>query len=146
MSFENSPSIEQFQDGLPPKLPDALKRRRIIRILISILFIAVLGLGAFNFLKSDTASILMKTGSLSGSVVNSEGKPIPAEIMILGTNIHGSAGDDGTFLLEKIPEGQQVLVAGYEGKGVEQQIVVSSGQMQELKTIQIISTAVPSSN
>lgn len=143
MPLQNSPAIDHFQNGMPEKLPDASQKQRTMRIIISALFILVVILGIISFLKSDTTSILMKKGSISGVVLNEQNTPVPAELFILDANIQGQADASGSFTLENVPEGRHSLVAGYDGYGVEKEISIAPGQITDAGSIRIVTTAIP---
>ena len=78
-------------------------------------------LGAVLFTVPGVASAQSSgTGSISGKVVDSDGKPLPyANILILGTAWGGMSTDTGTFTIKNVPVGNYSVKAmhmGYEDK------------------------------
>jgi hypothetical protein len=64
------------------------------------------------------AGIQLRHGSarLSGVVRNAQGQPLGgAQVMVWGSDVTGSARDDGTFTLSDLPAGTQALEARYVG-------------------------------
>lgn len=56
------------------------------------------------------------TARLAGSVRDARGKPLAgAQLMVWGSGITGSTGDDGTFSLSELPAGTQALEVRYVG-------------------------------
>lgn len=144
MSLEQSPSLDQFKDGLPEKLPDQRKRRNFRWLLIFLLAAAALALGVADFLQSDTAARMAGTGSISGKVADENGNPIAAQIYVMGTHIRGTAQSDGSFHLDDIPAGMQSIAIAYEGTGFEVPAQVRVGENTALGKLQYTSTLEPS--
>lgn len=56
------------------------------------------------------------SASVTGVVRNSQGQPLHgAQLMVWGSDVTGSSGDDGTFTLSGLPSGTQSLEARYVG-------------------------------
>ena len=128
---------------MPDKLPDQKKRRNLLWVLIIALIIIAAGLGAVNFLQSNTAALISGTGSISGSVIDENGKPVAAQIYILGTKVHGQALEDGTFHLDGVPSGQQSVAIAYQGSGFEIPAQIRTGENTLLGQVQYTSTLEP---
>lgn len=143
MAFEKSPSLEEFEDGIPEKLSDSSSRRKRIRILV-LLLIASLGvLLAAVFAQSDASALLDGKGSISGRAVDDKGSPFQGSIFILGTNLETVTQPDGTFLLEDVPGGTRTLILANEHAGYEFPVLIIAGETVDIGEIQFISTATP---
>lgn len=89
---------------------------------------------------SDTTvgqqGILLRRGSsrLAGMVRSPEGKPLAgAQLVVWGSGITGSTGDDGTFSLSSLPAGTQTLEARYIGYAPKRVTVdLESGQTRSV--------------
>ncbi len=143
MAFENSPSLDEFQNGIPKKMPNQSERRKRIQILL-ILFVALLlVLLGMNFANSNAANILAAKGSITGQALDENGNPFHGDILILGTELQTSTQADGTFLIEKVPAGARVLVLANAYAGYEFPVQVIAGDTVAIGQIQFISTATP---
>ena len=143
MSFENSPSLEEFQDGIPAKLSDPSAQRKRIRVLVLLLIAVLLVLFASVFAKSDAAAILSGRGSISGQAIDDLGNPFQGYIFVFGTELEAQTQPDGTFLLDGVPAGARVLVLANEYAGYEFPVQVIAGETVAVGKIQFISTATP---
>lgn len=143
MSLERSPSLDQFKDGMPDKLPDHKKQRNIRWVLMIAILVIGAGWGALTFLQSNAAAVMSGTGSISGSVTDENGKPVAAQIYVLGTNISGQALEDGSFSLEDVPAGQQTIAIAHQGSGFEVPAQIRSGENTLLGQVQYTSTLEP---
>ena len=143
MSFENSPSLDEFKDGIPEKLSDPSARKKRIRTLVVILLVFLLILFASVFAKSDAAAVLSGQGSVSGQAIDSKGNPFDGYLFVLGTDIEAQTQSDGTFLVEDVPAGARVLVLANEYAGYEFPIQVIAGETVSVGQIQFLPTATP---
>lgn len=95
-----------------------------------------------------------QTGAVSGTVKSVDQQPAQfVHIVVKGTNIGGSTGEDGTFSFPEVPEGDQTLIFSAIGfNPVEKNIQVTRGEtttvavtleasVTELRAVEIISTA-----
>ena len=67
---------------------------------------------------AGTADVPRRRGSarLTGVVRNEQGQPLGgAQVMVWGSDITGSTGDDGAFFLSDLPAGTQALETRYVG-------------------------------
>jgi|JFJP01.1.fsa_nt_gi hypothetical protein len=132
MSFEESPSLDLYKDGLPSRLPDpSSKRKRIWAMIIGLAILSV-GLAFFNMAQDGTLAILAGTGTAIGTVYDDQGNPIVAEISVFGTTLSTQSDQAGHFKLEGIPAGQQVVVVAYRHSGREYTVNVIAGQTTEM--------------
>jgi hypothetical protein len=143
MSFEESPSLDEYKAGLPENLPDPSVKKRRIRLLLGILFGISLFLGIANFLQSETASFLMGTGSVQGKVVDAQGSPFIGDVFVIGVDKIVRTSSDGSFLLERIPSGDQSLVVANATTGQEHPVRIVAGQTLNIGQLQFLVTATP---
>jgi hypothetical protein len=143
MALDSSPSLDDFKDGMPSKLPDQKNKRRRSLILIVVLILIAFALGVVNFLQSDTADIMAGKGSLRGRVVDENGDPVAAQIYILGTDLRGQADDSGQFTVEDIPSGERSLAVAFQGSGFEIPVFVQTGTTADLGEVKFTSTLEP---
>lgn len=136
MSLNNSPSLQGFSPIAPEEKPMGKKRSWTV---IAILFVVVIALAAFNFLRSDQgATVLRGSGSISGRVVDMNGTALEqAEVFVENGNLSVRTDANGNFLLEGVAVGEHVLVAGYEGIGVEHTVMVTAGRLVDAGTFVI---------
>ena len=143
MGFETSPSVDLYKNGLPDKLPDPPRRRLIVRILLLVSIIVVILLSVISLMNGPVGNQLRGTGLISGRVIDVDGRPLPADVLILQSKkaVHTLA--DGTFTLSGIPAGERFLVATHQGQGVEIKINVVTGSTLAVGDIIIAATALP---
>jgi hypothetical protein len=143
MPLEDSPSLVEYKEGMPEKLPDPLNRRRRLLIIIGIFLAIILVVQAINFFRSPLGVILRGQATIQGQVINQLGQPIPAEIIVLETRKSVVAGNDGRFVMENVPAGQISVVADYQGTGVEVAVSLNAGSNFDMGQIRIAATAIP---
>ena len=143
MSFENSPSLDEFQDGIPEKLSDPSASKKRIRTLIVVLLVSLLVLFASVFANSDAAAVLSGQGSVTGLALDENGNPFQGYIFIMGTDIEVETQPDGTFLVENVPAGARTLVLANEYSGYEFPVQVIAGGTVPIGQIQFIATETP---
>jgi hypothetical protein len=143
MPLENSPSLDDYKEGMPEKLPDSNINRRRLLVVMGILLLIILIVEGVNFLRSPLGVILRGQATIQGQVVNQLGQPIPAEIIILETRKSVVAGNDGRFVMENVPAGQISVVADYQGTGVEIPVSLNAGSNFDLGQIRVAATAIP---
>jgi len=143
MALENSPSLKEFEDGLPQDLPDpSQKKKRFRRILFTILTLLLLFAG-FTFIQSNTAKLLAGKGSINGLVLDDSGKPFQGYIFILGTDLETQTDENGQFLIEDVPAGMRTLIVANNDAGYEFPTLVEAGKTTNIGQIQFASTAIP---
>jgi len=142
VNFEQSPTLKDFQHGLPEQAP---RRRRLTltRLVILLLLLSVASLAAMLVLRSDSQQLVRGVGSVRGFVVDENGQPFQAEIYILGTQIAGRTDASGYFQIDGVPAGTQYLIVADERVGHEFQIAVLPGEVLEVGSLKFISTATP---
>ncbi len=143
MSFEKSPSLENFKDGLqlPPADPSARQRRMRVMLLIAFMFVLLLAIA--NFFRSPFSDQLFGTGTVTGVVLDAQGQPFHGEVLVLGTNQGTRTALDGSFSLGHVPSGMQSLIILDEQGGNEIRIQLAPGQALNLGEIRFTGTAIP---
>ena len=135
MSLNNSPSLQDFSPIESDRKPQGKKSRWVV---IAVLFVIVVALALFNFLRSDQSALLRGAGSISGRVVDMDGMALEqAEVFLENGNSSVWTDINGRFLLADVVAGEHTLVAGYEGIGVEHAVTVAAGTLVDAGTIVI---------
>ena len=150
MSFDNSPSLDQFQDGMPEKLPDPEKQpdpekgRRKFRILLLVTTIIVALIGFSTILKdTHTLEKLTATGVVRGRVVDENGQPFHGRVFILGTQLIAQTDVNGNFELKRVPAGERILIVADEFIGRDFTIQVAAASELQVGNIRFETTAMP---
>jgi hypothetical protein len=143
MSFEKSPSLDDYKEGLPENRPDLSGGKKRMRIVLGIVFSIALILAIANFWQSETASLIMGTGSVQGIAVDAQGSPFAGDVFVVGVDQIAKAASDGSFLLERIPAGSHTLVVADAAAGWEYPIKIIAGQTTNIGQVKFISTAIP---
>ncbi len=143
MAFENSPSLDDFQNGIPKKLPGRSSRRNRVVILSVLLVFMLLVLLAVTILQSNNATMFAAKGSISGQAIDANGYPFHGDILIMGTDLKTSTQADGSFLIEGVPSGSRVLVLANDYSGYEFPVQVIAGDTVAIGQIQFMPTATP---
>jgi hypothetical protein len=143
MSFEESPSLDDYQNGFPEKLPDPSVKKRRVRLALGIFLGVVLMLGVANFLQSQTGSLLLGTGAIQGSVIDGLGAPFMGDVFVIGNDQIVHTSSDGTFILKGIPSGDRSLIIANARTGQEYFVRVVAGQTLDIGQVQFLVTATP---
>ncbi|MEA3351135.1 MAG: carboxypeptidase-like regulatory domain-containing protein [Chloroflexota bacterium] len=143
MPLDSSPSINEYKDGIPPKYSSSSRRKKRLWIFIGCLAALVLVLGTVNFLQSDVGAIVVNTGTVAGTVVDENGKPVEAQIYILSTSVKGIANSEGYFQIDSVPAGNQAVVVAYRGSGFEYPANIRAGEITDLGEVRFVSTLEP---
>ena len=143
MPFERSPSLKDFAQGMPPKLPDSAWKQRRIRLAIVVLSLVLGGLILLNVTRSRVIERISGSGTVTGLVLDARGQPAVAEILIERTALVTQSDPSGRFTLPGVPVGQQLLVVAHTGVGVEYPIVAVAGASVDVGTMRVETTAVP---
>jgi len=143
MSFEESPTLDEYKGGLPEKMPDPSAQKKRVRFILGILLAVVLFLGGANFLQSEAGSLLMGTGAIRGKVVDAQGSPFQADVFVIGVEQIISAAPDGSFFMERIPAGEQSLVVANATSGQEYPVKITAGQTLDIGQVQFVVAVTP---
>ncbi|MBT3189381.1 MAG: carboxypeptidase regulatory-like domain-containing protein [Anaerolineae bacterium] len=136
MTLQDSPSLEDFSDGIlpPPDKPDKKRRTTIVIVGLLVLIILLLGI---SFIQSDAFSQIAGQGTISGYAVDESNQPIAVDIIIFGTNIRAISDESGYFEVENIPSGQQSIIIAFGEIATEEIVTVQVGQNTELGTVTV---------
>ena len=143
MSFENSPSLKEFEQGIPAKLKDPAARKKKFRVALYILLGITFLLFGYSFVNTEAAALLAGKGAVSGIVFDENTQPYQGYIFILGTNLETQTNAQGHFLLENIPAGARTLIVANETMGREYPVNVVAGTTTDIGQIQFQETAMP---
>lgn len=143
MTLQDSPGFDHEIISGTDQETEPEPKKRPFRWLIVGLVVILLALVVVNFWQSGVTDVLRGKGNVSGIVIDQDGNAVKAEVMVTGTNLATYTDDGGRFLLAGIPEGQRVLVIGYDLTGWEYPVTVIAGQTMELGKISVIATATP---
>ncbi len=135
--MERSPSLEEYKDGMPEKLPDSSGRRKRAWIAIAVLAALALVFGVINLVRSDSLARLAGVGGVKGMVVDEKGQPLPAEIFVLKTGLSAETDASGYFEIQGVPAGHQTLVVGYLAQGIEMPVRIAGGETRDLGQIRM---------
>lgn len=97
----------------------------------------VLVLAMVNFMQSDLAVVLARKGSISGFAVNEAGTPIQVEVLVFGTAINVLSDENGFFIIENVPAGEQSVIIAYGNIATEVDTAVEPGVENILGTVTI---------
>ena len=143
MSFENSPSLEEFEDGIPQKLSDpSAKKKRLRTIIFGLLGVVILFVGV-SFAQSNAANILVGKGTISGVALNDKKQPFNGYVFIIGTDLETTTNEDGSFIIENVPAGSRSLVIANETAGYEFPVDVVAGKNTNIGELKFTATATP---
>ena len=145
MSFDESPSLDEFQNGMPEKLPNPNERVKKFRILLLVitLIVALIGFSVV-FKNTHTLENLTATGVVRGRVVDENGQPFHGRIFILGSQTLTQTDVNGNFELRRVPAGERVLIVADDLIGRDFTIQVAAASELQMGEIRFEPTAMPS--
>ena len=144
MPLDDAPSFDQFQNGMPEKLPDPNKQVKKFRILLLVITLIVVLIGFSVVLKNTRAfESITATGLVRGRVVDENGQPFHGRIFILGTKLATETDANGNFELSRVPAGDRTLVVADELSGRAFEIQVSTASELQMGEIRFYPTATP---
>jgi hypothetical protein len=132
MTFADSPNVEYTPDGKPPE--SGVTKKIIVRAALVILLIAalVINLSVWNQYNVP-AQIAKADGAIQGQVMASGRPLVNAEAFIAGAPSNIALSDsEGNFLLQGVPAGNQVLIIGYNSRGVDFSVSVMNGETTDV--------------
>ena len=128
MPLEDSPSIDQFKNGIPDNLPSPSDQKKIVNYIIYTLVVLIIILGGLSLLKTNNRLQLAGSSAISGYAVNEYDQPVSAEVFISGANEYVIADVNGYFQIKGIPAGDYSIIVGYNYVGSEYPVKVNAGE------------------
>ncbi|MCD4673062.1 MAG: carboxypeptidase-like regulatory domain-containing protein [Anaerolineaceae bacterium] len=143
MTLQNSPGFEHVAvDETLEQAPQKENRGGFWGI-VAVLVLILLALMFVNYWGDTAFASIRGKGAVSGFVVDEEGNAVKAEILVAGTELQTMTDEAGRFQLNDIPEGQRLLVVGYDLMGWEYPVTVIAGQTLDLGKISVVTTITP---
>jgi len=135
--MENSPSLEQYKQGIPEPPPDPAIRRKKLRIAIGILAGLIIVLSLVYFVVQRSAAAAANSGAVTGRVVLADGTPVLAEVFLAGSEQVVNTDADGRFTLANLPVGQHKIVVAFEYQGQEVAVDLSAGVLTDIGSVTV---------
>ena len=144
MKLDDSPSLNQFQNGMPEKAPDPNAPLKKFRILLLVLTFVVV-LTGFSVVLKDTRILenITATGLVRGRVIDENGQPFHGSIFILGTDLETQTDINGNFELSGVPAGEQILIVADDLIGRDFTIQITTAVELQMGQIRFETTAMP---
>jgi len=144
MSFNESPSLKDYQDGILDKQFDPNRRKKNIRTILFALVAISLALWIKELIDSGSINVLLGQGAVGGKVISQDGTPLSGEVFILGMDKEVLIDSNGYFLLEGVPAGYQSVVVAHNGAAEEFPVEIIPGKITDLDEIKfLVVTQVP---
>ncbi len=143
MSPANSPSLQEYKDGIPEKQRDPDARKKALRLVFLVVLVIVLSLLFILFLNTGLGGRLTGKGTLAGRVIDSQGHPLVAQIFVLGAARPVKSAADGSFVFKNAPAGNHFLTIAFNGRVVEYQVQVQAGEIEDLGDLTFTVTSLP---
>ncbi|MCD4802431.1 MAG: carboxypeptidase-like regulatory domain-containing protein [Anaerolineales bacterium] len=145
MSFNESPSLKEYEQGIPRNQKDPAKKKKFIRILIAVLAVISISLWIWAMSDSGAINVLLSNGTIKGRVVSEDGSPLKGEVFVLGMEKEVFTDNDGYFEIGGVPSGYQTFIVAHNGAAEEYPVQVQPGEVSDLGEIRfIIVTPAPS--
>jgi hypothetical protein len=141
--FSSVKTYRHDEPEQPPVHPAGPDRRKIFRIIIALLAMGLIILLGLNYLTSPLVGIASGKGDVRGHVIDEQGLPAQANVIIFGTDLSTKTDQNGNFILKGVQEGSQILVVSHNISAVEIPITILPGQEINVGQIQFKVTAQP---
>lgn len=135
MIFEESPSLDLYKNGIPEKLPDPHRKKKIFWGAISLLVLMGLVLGGIRLSQNGTLDWIAGKGTLTGVVVDDFHRPVPADVYLIDLDRSTRCDESGRFTFEGIPAGVHTVLIAYNVAGREYPVKVYSGRTNDVGTL-----------
>ena len=89
-------------------------------------------LAFLGLLPRDWLERLVGSGTVVGSVVDTQGKPVAANVLIVRTDLETQADAQGRFELRGVPAGDHLVVVALTVSGVQYRVQVAAGQVTDI--------------
>lgn len=119
MSLSNSPSLQEYKNGIPENKRNPNSRKKTFRLVLLFLLIIALGLLSAQFFQNDIAAMLAGKGTLSGRVVDENGNALSAQVYVFGIDRPENTDAEGYFTYKNVPAGNRSLIIAYNGTAQE---------------------------
>jgi Carboxypeptidase regulatory-like domain len=126
MKLSDSPSLQEYKEGIPERPREPGSRKKTLRLVFLFLLVVVLAFLFVMFFQSNLGSLLTGKGTLSGRVIDQNGRPLIAQVYVVGTSRPVITAADGSFTYNNVPAGDHYLVVSYKGTVVEYTIQVQA--------------------
>jgi hypothetical protein len=127
MSLTNSPSLHEYKDGIPEKPRNPRSPKKTFRIVLLFLLVIALGLLFAQFFQNDVAVLVAGKGTVTGRVIDENGKALSAQVFIFGVDRAVNTDANGNFTYKNIPTGNRSLIIAYNGTAQEFIVQVQTG-------------------
>jgi hypothetical protein len=135
----NSPQIKYTADGKPRERLGC--GSQITRGLTLALFLIALAIVAYPFVTTNLFSQVVRTdGAVRGIVVNAQNQPISdaSLFLVAAPSTMVNTNTDGSFALDNVPSGDQVVIVVVDEIGQEFPVNIASGKITELGALSYI--------
>ncbi|MCC6147888.1 MAG: hypothetical protein IT308_10015 [Anaerolineaceae bacterium] len=102
-----------------------------------VLIALAVGLAALNFFQSHTATFISGEGTVRGTILGEEGKPVNAAISVEFSKLKTATDQNGFFEIRGIPMGSQTIVITWMFAGHEVPVEIHRGGITDLGTIYV---------
>ena len=143
MSFEKPPSMNDYSKIIPIAPRELTRQKKMIRFAMLGFAATAIILLLVNLSTSDLTAPLRGTGSLQGVALDANGKPLLGVVMVEGTSLTVKTNTDGSFQISNVPAGDRVIVVSDTLSGREFHASIQAGQITNLGSVQLKSTATP---
>jgi len=144
MSLSNSPSLDDYSDGIPPDKPPKNIILIFVRISLTSLILIVITLSVLNLRKNGPVAQVFPNGSITGTVFDTGGTPLAGEVFIIGSSEETLIQPDGSFKIEGVPAGEISLAVAHNGSAIEYNVNVAADEITDLGLLEfVITTPVP---
>lgn len=145
MSFQDAPTLDKLPSVRLPGREELAKRQaqRRMWVLIGVFAAALIALIVINLVQSGALEAFKGKGTVVGTVVDENNAPLRAYVFILGTTLEVETDASGRFELRNVPEGQQEIIVGYLGAARAFPLWVQANTVNDMGTVQFVSTRVP---
>jgi hypothetical protein len=137
MKLQDSPKIEDYQEGAPKRKSNNPKSKTIVRSIIGILTAVIIVLVFVTIQDSESFNLFVGVGSISGKVVDHNGQQFAAEVVIAGTDISTIADSQGNFRIDQVPEGTYNIIFLNDSYGWEETVSTTKGQTTDMGIVSI---------
>jgi hypothetical protein len=137
MKLDDSPSLEDYTDGIPPESTGKSEGKGPIAIILWSLVILIVILLGVNFAQGNAIGQFIGAGTLSGQAINESGQPIKVDVLVFGTKVIEQSDKTGFFKISGIPSGQQSIIVAYGDIATEIIVMINAGQTTDMGVVEV---------